>query len=194
MSYDPSSPSPSGQPPYGQSPSGQPPSGQPPQPFGYQPAPYGVPPTGAGGVPPLWAPYYGAPPVAAVKRFFQKYATFSGRASRSEYWWAALALTIAFFILFAGALFGGLAGATTDASGDSNPGPGFWPFAFLLFFLWVGVLVPSLSITVRRLHDIDMSGWLVLINLVPYLGSFVLFILSLLASNPAGARFDRPTS
>ena len=40
-----------------------------------------------GGEPPLWAPYYGAPFPAAVKRFFAKYATFSGRASRSEYWW-----------------------------------------------------------------------------------------------------------
>jgi hypothetical protein len=35
--------------------------------------------------PPLWAPYYGAPFPAAVQRFFKKYATFSGRASRSEY-------------------------------------------------------------------------------------------------------------
>ncbi|RFA15894.1 hypothetical protein B7R22_05705 [Subtercola boreus] len=39
---------------------------------------------------PLWAPFYGAPFGAAVRRFFTKYATFSGRAGRAEYWWVAL--------------------------------------------------------------------------------------------------------
>ena len=51
--------------------------------------------TAGGAVPPLELPYYGAPPVEAVKRVFQKYAVFSGRASRSEYWWWALASAVA---------------------------------------------------------------------------------------------------
>ncbi len=51
------------------------------------------------GEPPLWAPYYGAPFPAAVKRFWKKYTVFSGRASRSEYWWWALVSGL--FFLFA---------------------------------------------------------------------------------------------
>src|SRR5687767_11698007 len=50
--------------------------------------------TWQGGEPPLWAPSYGAPFPVAVKRFFKKYATFSGRASRSEYWWWTLVAVV----------------------------------------------------------------------------------------------------
>lgn len=182
---------PSQQQPYGQSPYSPPASGGQ-QPYGQQPAPYGQQPVGPGGEPPLWAPYYSAPPVAAVKRFFQKYATFSGRASRSEYWWTALALAIVGIVLSFGALLGGLAGSTTDAYGESQPGVGFYPFAIIGLVVWLGVIVPSLALTVRRLHDIDQPGWWLLINFVPYLGSLVLFVFSLMGPKPEGARFDRP--
>ena len=52
------------------------------------------------GEPPLWAPFFGADGVQAVRRFFKKYATFTGRASRSEYWWWAFVQ-----LLFAGVLW-----------------------------------------------------------------------------------------
>ncbi len=67
------------------------------------------------GEPPLWAPYYGAPIGAAVKRFFKKYTAFSGRASRSEYWWWTLVnavVLIVFQILM-----------TTGLSVDANGTP-----------------------------------------------------------------------
>lgn len=176
-----------GQPSYGQPSYGQPSYGQP---------SYGQPPQGSvsgqGGVVPLWAPLYGAGPVAAVKRFFQKYADFSGRASRSEYWWVVLANTVLYIVLGIVGFLAGIPGSTTDYDGTMNPGPGFIPFGFVFAVLLFGTIVPFLSLGARRLHDIDLSGWLQLINLVPYLGGFVLFILSLLGPKPAGARFDRP--
>jgi uncharacterized membrane protein YhaH (DUF805 family) len=165
------------------------------QPSYAQPA-YGQPPqrspSGQGGAAPLWAPLYGAAPVVAVKRFFQKYADFTGRASRSEYWWVVLANTVLYMVLGIVGFLAGIPGSTTDSDGTMNPGPGFIPFGFVFAVLLFGTIVPFLSLGARRLHDIDLSGWLQLINLVPYLGGFVLFILSLLGPKPAGARFDRP--
>jgi uncharacterized membrane protein YhaH (DUF805 family) len=171
-----------GWPSYGQAPYGQPSYGQ---------APHG-PTYGTGGAVPLWAPLYGAGPVVAVKRFFQKYADFTGRASRSEYWWVVLANTVLYMVLGIVGFLAGIPGSTTDSDGTMNPGPGFIPFGFVFAVLLFGTIVPFLSLGARRLHDIDLSGWLQLINFVPYLGGFVLFILSLLGPKPAGARFDRP--
>lgn len=200
------------QPPYGQPSYGQPtppPYGQPTPPsYGQQPSGhlqqqpgYGQPshgqppqgsPSGPGGSVPLWAPLYGAGPVVAVKRFFLKYADFTGRASRSEYWWVVLANTVLYFVLGIVGFLAGLPGSTTDYDGTLEPGPGFIPFGFVFAILFFGTIVPFLSLGARRLHDIDLSGWLLLINLVPYLGGFVIFILSLLGPKPGGARFDRP--
>ncbi len=89
----------------------------------------------------------------AVATAFKKYVTFSGRASRSEYWW---------FVLFYTLLLG-LAFYIDMSSGDGFSG------------LWVnivtyGLLLPSITISVRRLHDINMSGWWYLVFLVPIVG------------------------
>ncbi|MDR6637183.1 DUF805 domain-containing protein [Paenarthrobacter nitroguajacolicus] len=146
------------------------------------------------GEPPLWAPYYGAPIGAAVKRFFKKYTAFSGRASRSEYWWVALVLGVVGFVLqlLTGIL--GAAGATVDSSGNSVPGPGAVVGLILIVVFYLAVLIPSIALLVRRLHDGNFSGWLVLIGLIPGLGGLALLVFSLLPSNPAGQRFDQPTA
>lgn len=119
----------------------------------------------------------------AIKRFYSKYAQFSGRASRSEYWWVALYLGLIYFVLAI------MMEAGTDSFGNATALGGFAGLLTVVFVL--GHLVPMIAIGVRRLHDVNISGWLYLITLIPYLGSLVLFVLSLLAPNPAGARFDR---
>jgi len=198
------------QPPYGQqAPYGQPmppPMNYPQQPTGYQQPGYAQPsygqpsygqppqglPYGQGGTVPLWAPLYGAGPVVAVTRFFRKYADFTGRASRSEYWWVVLANTVLYLVLGVVGFLAGLPGSTTDYDGTLEPGPGFIPVGFVFAIVLFGTIVPFLSLGARRLHDIGISGWLQLIQIVPYLGGFVIFILSLLGPKPTGARFDRP--
>jgi uncharacterized membrane protein YhaH (DUF805 family) len=52
------------------------------------------------------------------------------------------------------------------------------------------VLLPSLAVLVRRLHDVNLAGWFALLGLVPFLGAIFVLVVTLLPSNPAGARFD----
>lgn len=146
-------------------------------------------PWSGGGEPPLWAPYYGAPFMAAVKRFFKKYATFSGRASRSEYWWWTLVSVIVSIVL--NIMMN--AGVSYTAYG-STAGPGTY-LGLALAVIWVlAVLIPSLALSVRRLHDSNKSGWLLLLGLIPFAGAIILLVFMLLGPDPAGQQYDRPTA
>ncbi len=95
--------------------------------------------------------------VTAAKTGLSKYATFSGRARRSEFWFFFLFQMLA--LLVAGIIDGILG---TDG--------GFYGLVSLVFIL------PVLAVSVRRLHDTDRSGWWVLLGLVPVVGFIVLII------------------
>ena len=142
----------------------------------------------AAGTPPLDWPHYGGGFLGAVKRAFQKYATFSGRASRSEYWWFTLFTFLAFLAL---GIPAGALGTATSTDGGQTPGPAGVPFLILLTVFYFAILVPSLAITVRRLHDAGYSGWLILLNLVP-VGGLVIFIFTVLGTSPAAAKYGPP--
>ncbi len=125
------------------------------------------------------APLRGASPVEAYKRFWTRGATFTGRASRSEYWWPALIHGLGWigYMVIADALY-----ATTF------PG-GFLGTIGWLFFL--AALVPSIALGVRRLHDTDNSGLLHLLSLIPYAGVVVQAVLMAQPSSPNGMRYDK---
>ncbi|WP_272026932.1 DUF805 domain-containing protein [Kocuria rosea] len=122
-------------------------------------------------------------PGEAIMRFYSKYAQFSGRASRSEYWWVALYLGLIYIALII------LMDVVDNAYGILS-GFEFLPPLLMGIFV-LGHIVPSIAIGVRRLHDINKSGWIYLIALIPYFGGIVLMALSSLSPDPAGARFDR---
>ena len=139
---------------------------------------------------PLSQPLYGASFGQAVSRFFKKYATFSGRASRSEYWWLALFFALLFGVL--GGILGGVIAATGEVQSDGTVnfgGPGI-----AVIVLWslisLALVIPGIALTVRRLHDGNFTGWLYLLHLIPSVGSIIIFVLTLLPSNPEGRRFD----
>ncbi len=93
--------------------------------------------------------------VLAYKQAFNNYANFKGRANRPEYWWFALAnVIISLILVFA-------LGSSSNATLLSD-----------LFEL--AILVPSVSLLVRRLHDSSHSGWWFFIGLIPILGQLVL--------------------
>ncbi len=92
--------------------------------------------------------------VDATKTCFKKYATFTGRATRSEYWYFVLFIVLASFII--GFLQGMLFGA---------PAEGEMPNTMLSNLFSLIVLLPNLAVAARRLHDVDKSGWWMLIGL-----------------------------
>ena len=100
-----------------------------------------------------------------------KYATFSGRARRSEYWWWYLFVTIVFVV----------AGIIDRAVGltysDLTIGGGWIATIACIVFL-----IPNLAVAVRRLHDTGRTGWWLLIGLVPVIGFFVLLYFFVLDS------------
>ena len=88
----------------------------------------------------------------------QHFADFSGRASRSEYWWFALFTVILSVIIQA---FGVI---SSDVS------------LYLGAIVNLALLLPSLSLGVRRLHDINKSGWYILLALIPIVGVIILIV------------------
>jgi len=90
----------------------------------------------------------------AIKSCFSKYVGFEGRATRSEYWWWVL-----FIVLVSIAL-------------------GVLKLQMLSGIFSLGILLPSLAVGARRLHDIGKSGWWLLINLVPVVGWLVLLFFA----------------
>ena len=103
----------------------------------------------------------------AVSACLSKYATFSGRARRSEYWFSNLAVLLALFAW----------GALTSIIR--------WDVLYFLaevFFL--ACLLPLLAVTVRRLHDVGRSGWWLLIRAIPLVGDVVIFVFCCTDSQP----------
>ena len=137
--------------------------------------------------PALDMPHYGIGFIDAIKRGFKKYATFSGRASRSEYWWWALFTSIVCVVLLVPAY---VLGITTSPDGGRTPGAAAIPLIILMIIFSLAIIVPNLALTVRRLHDAGYSGWLVLLGLVPYVGGLILLIFTVLPSSPAGVKYD----
>jgi uncharacterized membrane protein YhaH (DUF805 family) len=102
----------------------------------------------------------------AVASVFRNYANFNGRAARSEYWW---------FVLFSFLVSAVL--TLIDGSGLLS---GIWSLI---------VLLPSLAVGARRLHDTDRSGWWLLIMLVPLIGFIVLIWFFVTRGNDGPNRF-----
>lgn len=179
----------------------QDPTGQ--QPAGHTPQ-YGAPtPTGPGGEPPLWAPWYGISFGGAIRRFFKKYARFDGRASRSEFWWWYLANGIIGIVL--GILYGiGVATSgrstmtsTTSTSASyqttiTEPSALYIIMAIVIGIWSLAILVPSIALFWRRLHDANLAGPFWFLGFIPFVGGIILIILAILPSKPEGQRFDQP--
>nr|WP_294788454.1 DUF805 domain-containing protein [uncultured Flavobacterium sp.] len=98
---------------------------------------------------------------------FQNYANFSGRARRSEYWYFRLVTSIVFVgLVFFALMLSTLLGMI-----------GF-PIAIGLVLLYcIAALIPSLAVTVRRMHDIGKSGWTVFVTLIPFAGPIWMLVL-----------------
>lgn len=106
--------------------------------------------------------------VDAIKSGFSNYVNFQGRARRSEYW---------FWVLFT--VIASIALSVVDVA---MMGPESFGLFSPLFSL--AILLPSIAVAVRRLHDSGKSGWWVLISLIPLVGFIVLIIFYVSDSAP----------
>lgn len=116
---------------------------------------------------------------------YRRYAEFSGRSRRKEYWMFALFYLLVMIVL--NAIFGTNQverGAGTFVYGSRLVGAGSWVGGLF----WLVTLIPSLAVSVRRLHDQDKSGWLLLLVLIPFLGWFALLVLMCLEGTRGGNR------
>lgn len=110
-------------------------------------------------------------------RVMRQYATFTGRAQRAEYW---------FFVLFASLIALGLA-IVENALGLGGGSKS--DFGLLSGFFVLAIIIPSVAVACRRLHDTGRSGWWQLINFIPFVGPIVLIVLLVQDSQPGDNRF-----
>ena len=105
-----------------------------------------------------------------------KFADFSGRARRREYWTFVLVnCLIALLLMTLGLAFG-----------EDSPASNIMVTIFYLI-----MLVPNLSVSVRRLHDIGKSGWYMFLSLIPLIGGLILLIWSLMDSEPGENQYGK---
>jgi len=144
--------------------------------------------------PGLNLPWYGIGFMPAVQRFFKKYVTFTGRASRGEYWWVWL------FNFGIGAILGILllaVGINWHAYDyyyyytPVSPYTGFGTFLIILMWIYeLGVLIPSIAVGVRRLHDINKSGAWYCVIFIPAVGPIWLIVLMATQTYPGATQWD----
>ena len=107
----------------------------------------------------------------------KNYVGFSGRSRRSEYWYFTVFYLVIAIVLSVldGILFGG------SAVGKGTP--------VLSGLFMLAMLLPSIAVGIRRLHDTDRSGWWLLMGLVPLVGVIVLIVFFVQDSKPGDNRF-----
>lgn len=110
----------------------------------------------------------------------KRYADFSGRSRRKEYWMFVLfQILVLFPVALVGAMLGGI-----DESGTGGA-----LFLILVAIFVLAFLVPGLAVQVRRFHDQDKSGWFILLGFIPYIGGIILFVFMCLEGTRGPNRF-----
>ena len=108
----------------------------------------------------------------AVRTCFSKYADFTGRASRPEYWWFFLSYIIVYIVAL-------IIGSSIKAS-------------WLALIPLLAYIIPLISAAVRRLHDTGRSGWWYFISLIPLVGTIILIVFLAGEGNPGPNQYGPP--
>lgn len=128
--------------------------------------------------------------VAAIKRAFSNYCVFTGRASRSEYWWFALFTYIIGVLLSIPTISSAMEminAASQNGAMAAMPSPN--AFTYIAQLWSVAILLPSWGLLFRRLHDTGRSGWNCLWVLLPLVGVIVLLVFLCSPSIPAENKY-----
>ena len=113
--------------------------------------------------------------IEAYKKLWRNYTNFNGRSTVGDYWWAVLCNFIVVFVVsfLSGLLGGGIAKL----------------FSVVIALYSLALIVPGLAICVRRLHDINKSGWFILIGLIPAVGGIILLVFMCMSSVDEGNQY-----
>jgi uncharacterized membrane protein YhaH (DUF805 family) len=114
----------------------------------------------------------------AVRSVLSYYVGFEGRARRAEYWW---------FALFSALV--GIAASILDLALGTDFDGSFASSGLVSLIANLALLLPSLAVAMRRLHDTDRSGWWILIGLIPLIGVIVLLVFFVQDGTPGQNRF-----
>jgi uncharacterized membrane protein YhaH (DUF805 family) len=112
-------------------------------------------------------------------KVLNNYAVFSGRARRKEYWMFVLVFLITLIIA---AILDNVLGITFKF-GEGEMAMKF-PYGYIYVLYSLALLIPSLAVGVRRLHDTGRSGWMMLLCLIPIIGGIWLLVLMLIEGTP----------
>ncbi len=129
----------------------------------------------------------------------RRYADFSGRSRRKEYWMFALLNFIIFTVLYA-IMFLAMGPSFTEAMMQAEAGmepvqpssgmmAGVGIAGVILGIYSLAIFIPSLAVTVRRFHDQDKSGWFILLGFIPFVGGIILLVFMLLEGTRGDNRF-----
>lgn len=101
----------------------------------------------------------------------KRYADFSGRSRRQEYWMFFLLQMIIYVVLITALV------AIAVTNGDQQEPPvAFWILVGVAVLVVLGLFIPNLAVQVRRMHDQNQSGWMILLGFIPYVGGIVMLV------------------
>lgn len=127
---------------------------------------------------------------SSFKSFYKKYADFSGRSTRSEYWYAVFANTLIILLLQMSILPAGIFFAIYSAIPKGMFIAAIAGESLCVIYALVS-FIPGIAVSVRRLHDIDRSGWNLLWALIPAIGTILLFVYLLTDSEAEDNRYGK---
>ncbi|MDE6037597.1 MAG: DUF805 domain-containing protein [Duncaniella sp.] len=110
--------------------------------------------------------------IDAVKRFYANYTNFNGCATRAEYWYPVLYMFIVYVVCLCLGKFGGV----------------------ILGLFCLANIIPGISVSIRRMHDIGKSGWWILISLIPIVGSIWYLVLCVTPTKELDNPFNGPAA
>lgn len=116
---------------------------------------------------------------------YRRYADFSGRSTRREYFMFTL---LSIIVVFGSIVLMAAGGGLTER-GEAAPGVLFWIGGAAIAIWGIASIIPSIAVQVRRFHDQDRSGWMILLGFIPYVGGLIVFIFMCLEGTRGTNRY-----
>ncbi|EAD2029951.1 DUF805 domain-containing protein [Listeria monocytogenes] len=118
----------------------------------------------------------------AYKSFWKNYFKFNGRSSRSAYWYTMIANSIIILVLYMLLIMIIVGNINNGMSVSAGP---VIVMSIIYYGYILAAIIPNISLTVRRLHDCGLSGFIALLYLIPIIGSIILMIFACFKSDDA---------